>query len=102
MTQSEKEFFTLLFKKMPEDSYSLFCIEQAMLLAKSLRSKEKILEFDNLNDIDQKKAVPGFSDEHSGGTYAHTVKIAIAYLSELIEFKRDIKIDSILGSNSNS
>lgn len=76
--------------------YNQFCIEQGILIAKALRTKEKILEFFKKDAENIKKSVPGFSDDHSGNTYSLSFRFAIIYLEKLKVDERDQKINKII------
>ena len=99
MTNQDKLFFESKGIKDFSDNYTMFCLEQGMLISKALKDKDKILEFDKMDNDAQLKSVPGFSNDHSGNTYTQSIKIAIAYLPELLSAKREKKINTILGSN---
>jgi hypothetical protein len=98
MLEQDKQFFESLgieFKGEWGD-YKIFSASQGILIANVFETKEKILEFNKMSFEDQKKIVPGLSDDHSGGTWSMTIRFAIDYLPMLLVNKRDKKIDDIL------
>lgn len=65
------------------ESYELFCCEQAIAIAKSCKTPEKIQMFAKTDDFKkQRKMVPDISDGHSGNTFGCAVKLAYLYLME--------------------
>ena|ERR1022692_473374 len=76
--------------------YNVFCCEQAVIIAETLRTKEKILEFNKAGWDEQKKMVPLLDDGHSGGTFSMSCGLAMAYIPRLKEILRDNKISEIL------
>ena len=91
MNNSDLEFFKSIgvkfdYKDDMGNRYITFCCEQAILISETLRNKEKIEAFE------QKKMVPGISDDHSGNTFTQACKLAIHYIPML----RDKRIDDIL------
>ena len=101
MLEEDKQFFESLGVEFKGDwgEYTKFSASQGILIANVLETKEKILEFNRLSWEEQKKIVPGLSDEHSGGTWSIAIKLAIEYLPMLLVNKRDKKIDDILSKN---
>ena len=73
--------------------YNRFCCEQGILIAESLKTKDKIIEFHKMDWDNQKKLVPGLDDGHSGNTFSSACKLAIAYLPRI----RDKRIDEVIG-----
>lgn len=96
MTIEDSNFFNELLGDSINEGfgkeYNIFCCEQAVVIAESLKTKEKIAEFFKLNYDIQKEMVPLLSDDHSGNTFGMSCKLAIAYLPML----RDKKIDEII------
>lgn len=97
MNNSDLEFFKSIGVKFDEkddmgNRYITFCCEQAILISETLRNKEKIEAFYKADWDEQKKMVPGISDDHSGNTFTQTCKLAIHYIPML----RDKRIDDIL------
>jgi len=96
MTQEDKEFFESLVGDLNEGmglSYNNFCCEQGILIAESLRIKEKIMEFYKMEWDEQKKLVPGLDEGHSGNTFGMACKLAITYLPRI----REKRIDEVIG-----
>lgn len=95
MTLEDSNFFNELLGDSINEGfgkeYNIFCCEQAVVIAESLKTKEKIAEFFKLN-YDILEMVPLLSDDHSGNTFGMSCKLAIAYLPML----RDKKIDEII------
>lgn len=97
MNNSDLEFFKSIGVKFDEkddmgNRYITFCCEQAILISETLRNKEKIEAFYKADWDEQKKMVPGISDDHSGNTFTQACKLAIHYIPML----RDKRIDDIL------
>ena len=105
MLEEDKIFFESIGVKFEDengkfDSYKHFACSQGILIANILETKERILEYNNLGSWEeQKRIVPGISDEHSGGTWSLAINAAVAYLPMLLVNKRDKKIDDILLKN---
>ncbi len=96
MTEQDKEFFESLVGDLNEGmglGYNRFCCEQGILIAESLKTKDKIIEFHKMDWDNQKKLVPGLDDGHSGNTFGSACKLAIAYLPRI----RDKRIDEVIG-----
>lgn len=75
------------------DRYTMFCCEQAILIAETLRTKEKIIAFfENKSWDGQRSMVPSISEDHSGNTFNMSCRLAINYIPML----RDKRIDDIL------
>ena len=56
-------------------------------------------KYNKLGWEEQKRLVPGISDDHSGGTWGLAINAAVRYLPMLLVNKRDKKIDDILLKN---
>lgn len=63
--------------------YNLFCIEQGIIIANALQNEENIKEWYKLGFDDQKKAVPGLDDGHSGNTFGMAVSMARDYVTRV-------------------
>jgi hypothetical protein len=99
MKKQDKDFFESLGVKFNGgigEKYNIFALEQGILIAEALETKDKIIEFKDLDFDEQKKLVPGLSDEHSGNTFGLALRSAIAYLPQLLVNKRDDKIETII------
>ena len=98
MLKEDIEFFESIGVNFSGDwgEYTKFSCSQGILIANVLQTEERILEFNKLPFDEQKKTVPGISDEHSGGTWSIAIRSAISYLPMLLVNKRDKKIDDIL------
>lgn len=93
MTKEDIEFFESLLGDLNSGmgvGYNRFCCDQGILIAESLRDKEKIIEFHKMNCDDQKKLVPGLDDGHSGNTFGMACRLAIAYLPRIREKRIDV------------
>jgi len=71
MKKEDLEFFENLVGKDNIDKgfgrqYNLFAMEQGILIAEALQTKEAIIEFNNKDWDEQKRLVPGLDDGHSG------------------------------------
>ena len=64
------------------ESYEMFCCTQAVEIAKKLKTKEKVEEFQNMDWEKQQKAVPKLSDGHSGNTFGCACVLAYWYLEQ--------------------
>lgn len=64
------------------ESYELFCCEQAVIIADTLKSPEEVQTFNKLSWEEQLKKVPGLSDGHSGNTFGCACSLAFWYLSK--------------------
>ncbi len=62
------------------ESYEMFCCEQAVLFAAALKTGDAIRSFRQLPWDDQKRAVPGLSDDHSGNTFGCACSLAAYYV----------------------
>lgn len=62
------------------EKYELFCCEQALLMAAALKTPEAVQEFAKKGWAEQKAAVPGLDDGHSGNTFGMAVRLAYHYL----------------------
>jgi len=108
MLEEDKIFFESLGVKFKDgsrfDDYKYFALSQGILIANALETEEKIIEYNKLGWEEQKRLVPGISDEHthfldagrSGGTWGLAINAAVRYLPMLLVNKRDKKIDDIL------
>ena len=101
MKAEDLEFFENLVGKDNIDDgfgrqYNLFCMEQGILIAEALKTKEAIIEFKDKDFDDQKKLVPGLDDGHSGNTFGMSLRFAISYLPQFLANRRDEKIDSMI------
>ena len=101
MLEEDKIFFESLGVKFEDekgefDNYKYFACSQGILIANVLETEEKIREYNDLGWEEQKRLVPGISDEHSGGTWGLSINAAVRYLPMLLVNKRDKKIDDIL------
>lgn len=99
MRKEDKEFFESIGVKFEVgfgEQYNTFALEQGILIAEALQTKERIIEFKDMDWEVQKKMVPGLSNEHSGNTFGLALRGAIAYLPQLLVNKRDDKIDTII------
>jgi hypothetical protein len=99
MNKDDRQFFEELTGGLDQGfglEYNLFCCEQGMLIAESLQTKEKIVEFHKADWDIQKKMVPTISDEHSGNTFDMSCRLSISYLPQLKIKIRDEKIEDII------
>jgi len=101
MKKEDFEFFENLVGKDQIDAgfgrqYNLFAMEQGILIAEALQTKEAIIEFKDKGWDEQKKLVPGLDDGHSGNTFGMALRFAIAYLPQLLVNRRDERIDSVI------
>jgi hypothetical protein len=95
MTNKDREFFDKICGNLSEGlglEYNLFCCDQAIIISESLKTKERIVEFNKATWEIQKKMVPSISDDHSGNTFGMSCRLAIAYIPMI----RDNRIDEIL------
>jgi hypothetical protein len=60
--------------------YELFCCEQAVLIATTLKAAEDISAFYKLEWEQQKLAIPDLSDDHSGDTFGASCMLAGLYV----------------------
>ena len=63
------------------ESYELFCCEQAVFIAESCKTPDKVKEFKEMKWEEKLKTVPKLSDGHSGNTFGCAVSLAYWYLS---------------------
>jgi hypothetical protein len=101
MRKEDLEFFENLVGKDNIDAgfgrqYNLFAMEQGILIAEALQTKEAIIELKDKGWDEQKKLVPGLDDGHSGNTFGVALRFAIAYLPQLLVNRRDERIDSVI------
>ena len=101
MLEEDKIFFFFFCVKFDGDfgEYNYFACSQGILIANVLEDEQKIIEYNKLGWEEQKKIVPGISDDHSGGTWGLAINAAVRYLPMLLVKKRDKKIDDILLKN---
>lgn len=64
------------------EDYELFCCEQAIVIANTLKEPLKITEFKELGYEEQRKMVPDLSEDHSGNTFGMAVYLAYWYLQQ--------------------
>lgn len=98
MSNEDLNFFTNLIGDLNRgfgEKYNLFACEEAIKIAKSLKTKDNIIAFHKYSSEDQFKMVPDLSDDHSGNTFVLSCKLAISYLPML----REKKIDKIIDAN---
>lgn len=74
-------------KRNPEfqaeyESYELFCCEQAVVLATTLKSADAIGAFSKADYDDQRAQVPGLDDGHSGNTLGMSIRLAHFFVSD--------------------
>lgn len=69
------------FRKDYED-YELFCCEQAVLIAETLKTPEKVKEFSKMDWDSQMKHIPDLDDGHSGNTFGCAINLAYQYLND--------------------
>lgn len=62
------------------EGYEIFCCEQAVIIAETLRDSNKIKELHDASWEEQLKMVPSLSYEHSGNTFGVACTLAKAYL----------------------
>lgn len=62
------------------ETYEVFTCEQAVIIADALKSADAIRAWHGLSWKDQKAAVPGLDDGHSGNTFGMACRLAIDYL----------------------
>lgn len=62
------------------EQYELFCCEEAIKIAESLKDVEKVKGFGKLKWEQQKQLVPELSDGHSGNTFGAACHLAYWYL----------------------
>ena len=96
MTQEDRDFFESIVGDLNSgmgEGYNRYCCEQAIIIAESLRNKDKIVEFHKMGWGEQKALVPGLDDGHSGNTFGVACRLAIAYLPRI----REKRIDEVIG-----
>lgn len=65
------------------ESYELFTVEQAVVIAEALKTRDAIDAFRRLDSWEaQKTAVPGIDDGHSGNTFGCACALASAYVTD--------------------
>lgn len=84
-----------------EEPYEMFCCEQAVVIADALKKsgpeiqsiskegwgkyyQETITAFMRASSAEQRKLVPGLSDEHSGNTFGGACQLAYRYLLTMV------------------
>ena len=70
------------------EPYELFCCEQAVVIADALHTGEAIIAFHAAPWDEQKRLVPGVSDDHSGNTFGTACLLARAYVERPAERAR--------------
>jgi len=100
MTNEDHEFFLGIIGGDLEvgfgKKYNIFCCEEAIKIANTLETKDKIVEFHKATWDDQKLMVPSIDDDHSGNTFGMSCKLAISYLPMVKSNKKDEKIDAVI------
>lgn len=101
MRKEDLEFFENLVGKENIDGgfgrgYNLFAMEQGVMIAEALQTKENIIEFNSKSFEEQLVLVPGLSDGHSSNTFNMSLRFAIAYIPQLKVNRRDERIESII------
>lgn len=67
--------------RVDSEAYETFCLQQAALLADHFQDETRIREWEALSYAEQMASAPeGWSDQHSGNTYAGAVRFSIALL----------------------
>lgn len=64
------------------EGYELFCCEQAVEIAKALKSEDAVRAFYNKPWEEQRALVPTLNDGHSGNTFGCACSLAIDYLTD--------------------
>lgn len=65
------------------ETYELFCCEQAIAFADALKTPEAVEVWARLNDTkEQRRQVPALSHDHSGNTFRFAVRLAHLYLTD--------------------
>jgi len=100
MNNNDLQFFKELLGESINEGfgyeYNIFCCEQAVIIAETLKTKEKIIEFYKADYPNQKKMVPLISEDHSGNTFEMSCRLSISFLPQLKANQRDQKIDGII------
>ena len=65
----------------PDEPYEVFCCEQAVLIAKALKTEAEIQKFYDAPYNEQQELVPALSDGHSGNTFGGACALARAWLA---------------------
>lgn len=64
------------------ESYEMSCCVDAVKIASTLRTREAVRNFSKMSYEEQKTAVPGLFDGHSGNTFGMAVRLAHHYVTE--------------------
>lgn len=64
------------------ENYELFCCMEAVKIANTCKTPEKVQEFKSQNWDEQMQMVEGLSDGHSGNTFGCAIALAYWYLSD--------------------
>lgn len=67
--------------RVEHEPYELFCCEQAVVIASSMKDADAIPAFVKLSWEQQKQIVPGLDDGHSGNTFGMACRLAHWYLT---------------------
>ncbi len=67
--------------QIESEPYEVFCCEQAVLIAKALRTDEAVKQFYDKPWAEQKELVADLSDGHSGNTFGGSCMLARAWLA---------------------
>lgn len=62
------------------EGYEMFTCEQAVVIADALKTREAIEAWRDLSWEEQRRAVPGLSDDHNGNTFGAACVLAVLYL----------------------
>ena len=99
MTEEDKKYFEskgFNFKSGFGEEYNTFVCDEAIIIAKELKTKDDIIKFHKLHPDEQKKMVPLLDMKaHSGNTLDMSCRFALAYLPKLIVDNRDDKFNMI-------
>lgn len=68
--------------RIEHEPYEMFCCEQAVVIAKALKTLDAVRDFAKLDWKEQKRLVPAIDDGHSGNTFSMAVRLAGWYLSK--------------------
>lgn len=64
------------------EGYEMVCCRDAVLIASALRTRDAIVAFQKQPWEEQKAAVPGLDDGHSGNTFGFAVRLAAHYVTD--------------------
>jgi hypothetical protein len=64
------------------EPYESFACSQAVLFADTLKTEAELVRFAKLDSDEQRKLVPGLSEDHSGNTFGFAVMLARVYLAQ--------------------